>query len=52
MSEYGVLPGDQSVLDTGKADEEKRVEHSLKLLSQVEKLTKQQCVSWADFYAS
>ena len=51
-SEYGVLPGVQSILDAGKANEEKWVEHGLKLLSEVEKLTKQQCVSWAAFHAS
>ncbi len=52
VSEYVALPGSQSVLDAGKADEEKWVKHSLQLLSQVEKLTNQQCVSWAAFHAS
>ena len=40
------------VLGAGKADEEKWVSHSLQLLPQMEKLTKEQCVSRAAFHAS
>ena len=52
ISEY-IPPSDNSgVLDAGKAEEEKWVTQSLQLLDQVEKITKEQCVSWAAFHAS
>ena len=52
ISEY-IPPSDNSgVLDAGKAEEEKWVTESLQLLDQVEKITKEQCVSWAAFHAS
>ena len=49
VSEYIPPPDNPCVLGAGK---EKWVSHSLQLQPQMEKLTKEQCVSWAAFHAS
>ncbi len=52
VSEYVQSAEEIRVLDSGKADEDKWIIHSLQLLAQNEKLGTEQSISWAAFHAS